>query len=223
MVNIKILEDMRIKFGDLIFEPDVRKAKEIKPVLYEKNEINDEEILYYMFRGVAKNEEDGELIKKHRLRHDITIIPPRIIGKEYVKTLGHVHVPDAPEIYYVIEGKAHFLMQRVEGLKVLDVYLVEAEAGESVVIPSGYGHVTINPTKETLIMGNWIWREVKGDYSMFKKLRGACYYELTNGFVKNENYESVPEIKVLKAESKEYSYDSIKEIEKLKKILIPKD
>ncbi len=58
---------------------------------------------------------------------------------------------------------------------------------------------------------------------MFKKLRGACYYELTNGFVKNENYESVPEIKVLKAESKEYSYDSIKEIEKLKKILIPKD
>ncbi len=221
MVDLKILEDMRIKFGDLIFEFDVRKADEIKLVLYEESNIDDEEVLYYMFREVAKNEKDAEIIRKYNLRHDITIIPPRIIGKEYVKTLGHVHVPDAPEIYYVIEGKAHFLMQKVEGLKVLDVYLVEAEAGDSVVIPSGYGHVTINPEDKTLIMGNWICRDVKGDYSMFKKLRGACYYELTEGLVKNKNYEEVPEIRIIKAESREFSYDSIKDIERLAKILKP--
>ncbi len=221
MVDLKILEDMRIKFGDLIFEPDVRKADEIKLVLYEESNIDDEEVLYYMFREVAKNEKDAEIIRKYNLRHDITIIPPIIIGKEYVKTLGHVHVPDAPEIYYVIEGKAHFLMQKVEGLKVLDVYLVEAEAGDSVVIPSGYGHVTINPKDKTLIMGNWICRDVKGDYSMFKKLRGACYYELTEGLVKNKNYEEVPEIRIIKAESREFSYDSIKDIERLAKILKP--
>ncbi len=222
MKAVEVLDDMKIKFGDLIFEPSVRKADEIKLVLYEESNIDDEEVLYYMYREVAKNEEDAELIRKYNLRHDITVIPPRIIGREYVKTLGHVHVPDAPEIYYVIEGKAHFLMQKVEGLKVLDVYLVEAEAGDSVVIPSGYGHVTINPTKETLIMGNWIGREVKGDYSMFKKLRGACYYELKEGFVKNKNYEEVPEIRIIKAESREFSYDSIKDIEKLAEILLPK-
>lgn len=60
--------------------------------------------LYYMYRGVKKK--DG-------LRYDITIIPPRMLGKEFVKTKGNRNSDDFLEFYTVLAGKALFLMQKV--------------------------------------------------------------------------------------------------------------
>ncbi len=170
-------------------KPDIRYLNDIKDVLYDtewaKTAPNLE--LYYMYRGI---EEKGEL------RYDITIIPPQMLGKEFVKTKGHEHLGKYGEVYLVLEGQAIYLMQKRKENIIEDVYAVKAKREEVVVIPPFYGHVTINPSSsKNLKMANWISKNCKSDYSLFEELQGACYYYTTKGWVKNEKYANVPKIR----------------------------
>jgi len=168
-----------------------RKLKELKEVLLDEKVAKKypEKEIYYMIRGVSffKN-----------LRFDITIFPPMLLGKEFLKTKGHFHLGNFGELYQVLEGEGIFLLQKGKE-KVKDVYFVRAKKYQFVKIPQGYGHVTINPTKKTLIVGNWILDKVKSEYQSFEKLKGACYYFTKNGWVKNKNYKIVPKLKEKKA------------------------
>ena len=180
--------------------PDVRYLDDMRGVLYDKdfakNSPNDE--LYFMYRKI-KNE--------NGLINNITVTPAKILGSEFAKTKGHVHIGNFQEIYTVLEGQAIYLMQKGDGNKIEDVYAVKAERGESVIIPKGYGHITINPSKtETLKTGDWTSENCKSDYSLFENMQGACYYYAeqcpasSKGsceamWIKNENYKSVPPLR----------------------------
>lgn len=142
--------------------------------------------LYYMERNVK--EENG-------LRYDITRIPPVMLGSEFVKTKGHYHAGDYCEMYIVLAGEGFFLYQKGHE-EISDVCAVKAQKDEAVVIPAGYGHVTINPSpREELKMANWVKKEDKGDYSLFEKMRGACYFYTKDGWLKNKNYKNIPELR----------------------------
>jgi glucose-6-phosphate isomerase len=164
-----------------------RKLKELKEVLLDSKVVQKEPEteIYYMIRGVSFF---GDL------RFDITIFPPKILGKEYVKTKGHFHLGNFGELYQVLEGEGIFLLQKGKKL-VEDVYFVRAKKDEFVKIPPQYGHITINPTKKMLIVGNWIFDRVKSEYESFEKLKGACYFFTKDGWIKNKNYEFVPKLK----------------------------
>jgi glucose-6-phosphate isomerase len=73
--------------------------------------------------------------------------------------------------------------------------VIKAKKGDIIKIPAGYGHVTINPSNQELKMANWVKEEDKGNFSLFEKTHGACYYYTKNGWVKNENYKNVPELR----------------------------
>ena len=201
-------------FGDRTFTPVVRTLGEMKEVLYDKGFVvsasMDETPLYYMFREVAENDLDEEKIQALGLRYDVTIIPPLKLGLEFVKTAGHYHpfVPGSnltyPEIYEVLEGEAHYLLQKREevecgGEAITDVILIPAHRGDKVIIPPNYGHVTINPANTTLKMANWVARSFSSIYDPYKERGGAAYFELTSGkLVRNERYETVPEFRILR-------------------------
>ena len=201
-----------LKFETRTFFPVVRKLGEIKEVVFDNKFLanaNMDMVLYYMFRDVSKNEEDANTIKEQGLRYDITIIPPNKLGSEFVKTAGHYHPcpPGSdityPEIYEVLEGEAHYLLQRMEEEsgteKITDVVVVKAKEGDKVIIPPSYGHVTINPSETILKMANWVASAFASIYEPIKRRDGAAYFELTNGeFVKNEIYEDAPDIRFLK-------------------------
>ena len=165
----------------------VRHLDEIRQVLYDKNwakKAPDFEV-YYMYRGVKK---------KNGLRYDITVIPPKMLGKEFVKTKGHSHLGSYGELYLVLEGKGIYLMQKFEDDKIKDVYAVKAKKGEVIIIPPYFGHVTINPSKTTLKTANWISEKCQSDYNLFLKKEGACYYYTKEGWIKNRNYKRVPKL-----------------------------
>lgn len=168
--------------------PDIRKLSDMKMVLYDQKwaENAPDTELYYMYRGL---EEQGDL------RYDITVIPARKLGRELVKTKGHNHIGNYGELYMVLEGEAIYLMQKGDENKITDVCAVKVKKDESVVIPSGYGHVTINPSEKDLKMANWVSKNCKNDFSLFERKRGACYYYTENGWIKNENYKEVPELR----------------------------
>ncbi len=146
----------KLKFGERTFFPVVRKLEEMKEVVFDKSFLkhaNMDMELYFMFREVSKNKEDARKMDEKGLRYDITIIPPNKLGLEFVKTAWHYHpfLPGSrityPEVYEVLEGEAHYLLQRMEEErgteKITDVVVVKAKKGEKVIIPPNYGHVTI--------------------------------------------------------------------------------
>lgn len=219
------MEKPKIKFGDREVEADVRMLNDMKKVIYDKKWLRntDNRPLYYMYRDLYLPKHK-ETIRENNLRFDMTVIPPALLGKEYVKTKGHYHSMARkgityPEIYGVIQGEAHYLLQKVENGEVKDVVLFKASAGDKVIIPPNYGHITINPSDETLKMGNWICPENESSYKDISENKGGAYFETTDGFVKNGNYKEIPSIRFkepknipdLDITSKKPLYRSIKE------------
>ena len=122
-------------------KPEVRYLYDLKKVLYDKDWLktaaNFE--LYYIYRGIKQK--DG-------LRYDITIIPPKMLGKEFVRTKGNRNSKKYQELYIVLKGKAIFLMQKAKGKIVADIIAVEAKKGESVIFPEKYAAIIINSSKK---------------------------------------------------------------------------
>src|SRR5262249_16724505 len=137
--------------SDVVLGPDVqaeawrvRRAAEMRDVLPPEVSavLDPDEALYSMVNGVYRT---GDLaaVAGAPLRYELTVLPPRRLGREYVKTLGHIHSP-APsgamtyaEVYEVLWGRAHFLFFRMhpDGLEVEEMVVVEAEPGDRVVVP----------------------------------------------------------------------------------------
>lgn len=181
--------------------PSVRTLEEVRPVLLDADAAGPS-ALYFMYRDLCLSG-DREEIAAAGLRYDITVIPPGTIGREYVKTAGHYH-PRMPghgetygEIYGVLSGRALFLFQKVsEQGRVLDVRLIEAGEGEKVVIPSGYGHITVNIGAGPLVMANWVDPSFQAVYAPLRDCRGGVYYVVSGAsgpsLVSNPAYVDVP-------------------------------
>lgn len=236
--------EVTIKFGDKVTVADVRKLQDMEDVAFDKEWFDKTEArnrdVYYMFRDLAKEDSDFETIKTHHLRYDITVIPPGMLGSEYIKTVGHYHprVPGTntyyPEIYQIIEGSATYLLQKVKNGEedlVQDVVVITAEKGDLALVPPGYGHVTINASEKILKMANWVCRDFSSVYEPIKRLSGASYFLLKDGFVKNPLYRNIPPIRHLKPfahdelglGSGESMYELIHETEKLRFLTTPQD
>ncbi|RXA20409.1 glucose-6-phosphate isomerase [Methanosarcina sp. MSH10X1] len=233
-----------LKFGDKVTVADVRKLHDMEDVVFDREWFEETEDrnqdAYYMFRDLAKSNSDHETIEANHLRYDITVIPPEMLGSEYIKTVGHYHprVPGTdisyPEIYQVLQGSATYLLQKVKNGEedlVLDVVVIKAKKGDLVLVPPGYGHVTINASGETLEMANWVCRDFSSVYEPIKRLSGASYFLLKDGFVKNPLYKNTPAIRHLKPldhdelglGSTESMYELINKIEKLRFLTAPQD
>lgn len=182
----------------------VRRLGDLEHVLFDSSFLASADLsvpLYFMYRDLYSQ------LKEKRVRYDVTIILPFALGQEFNKTLGHYHPPSPSglsftEVYQVLHGCAHYLLQKrnSEG-KIADVVLVKAEVGDVIVVPPGYGHVTINPSSEPLVMANLVCDDFESVYDDYQKKRGAAYFELATGeLVKNARYGLLPEARVLKGE-----------------------
>ena len=180
--------------------PQVRTMEEMRPVLTDP-ECTCRDPLYLMYRNLALSGTDAAWLREQEIRYDMTVIPARVLCGEFVKTKGHFHPENPcgwayPEIYEVLEGEAHFLLQdRAPS----DVVLIHARAGEKVVVPPGYGHLTINPGSQPLTMVNLVSTAFESLYGDYEKRQGAAYYEFpARGFVPNPRYPYVPPLRFLR-------------------------
>lgn len=184
--------------------PSVRTIEEMRPVLCDPA-CACTGALYYMYRDLAKSDADWRWLHAHHLRYDLTMIPPRDLCGEWVKTKGHYHPLNPagvgyPEIYEVLEGEAHYLLQSRD-LK--DIVMISAQAGDVVIIPPGYGHISINPSPDkTLAMANIVSTAFESEYGEYESHHGAAYYEMTTGELrKNPRYPSVPPVRSARPKS----------------------
>jgi glucose-6-phosphate isomerase len=190
---------MQMDFSGKMLTPDVRRLYDMKEVILDQKWLagaSDFE-LYYMFRDLSLSRADKEKLLQNNLRYDITIIPPNMLGCEYIKTAGHYH-PDAsggityPELYEVLEGEALYLLQNQD---LSDVVAVYACAGDKVLVPPGYGHVTINRSNKTLKMANFVARSFSSLYEPYRKKKGAAYFFAKDGWIKNNQCREAAELR----------------------------
>jgi len=183
-------------------QPSVRTMDEMRSVLAEPT-CACEGPLYFMYRDLSRSDKDWRWLREQHLRYDLTVIPPLNLCGEFVKTKGHYHPKNSkgigyPEIYEVLEGSVHYILQHHT---LDDVALVSAETGDVVIIPPEYGHVSINPSRDlTLVMANIVSTAFESEYRQYEIFHGAAYYEMKNGeFKKNPNYPKVPPLRHLAA------------------------
>ncbi len=182
-------------------KPDIRTLENMSELLFDVNHMHGKDPktpTYYMYRDLAPD------IVEKGYRYDITIIPAIPLGAECNKTFGHYH-PKATddltysELYNILSGEAYYLLQRPSEWRVEDAILVKAKEGDAVPMPPNYGHITINPEKEPLIMSNLVSPDFSSEYGDYKQKRGGAFYVLTNGkIVPNPLYSAPPEIKIKK-------------------------
>jgi len=191
---------MELEFGGKQRAPDIRRLYDMPDVIYDKSWLAGAKNvdLYYMYRDLYLSRSDQEKLLEQGLRYDITIIPPSMLGVEYIKTAGHYHPPVAggnvtyPEIYEVLEGEALYLLQKQD---LSDVVAVSAFAGDKVLIPPDYGHITINRSNNTLKMANLVARDFSSLYEPYKKLGGGAYFFTKDGWIKNEKTPEASELR----------------------------
>lgn len=208
--QVSLGEDGRLVFGAgaVAPEPSSRVLKDLSQVLLYPGEPGPDP-LYLMYRGTGAAA-DQRAMEDCGLRYDITVIYPGLIGSEYIKTLGHYHpkVPGQPwtypEVYQVLHGEAHFLLQRggeVSG-QVDDFIVADFEEGDILVIPPFYGHVTANPGDVPLVMANWIARDFQSVYDPIKLRKGLAFYDVEykgqSIFMPNESYGEHPKPRIVK-------------------------
>ncbi|VVB84952.1 Glucose-6-phosphate isomerase [uncultured archaeon] len=231
--------DTIMEFGTKRVKPNVRMLSDMKDVIYDKIWLSaaDNFELYYMYRDLALSKSDAQVVKEHGLRYDITVIPPCMLGCEFVKTAGHYHpcVPGTdvtfPEVYEVLSGEAHYVMQKPDRDSIKDVIMVKAKQGDKVIIPPGYGHLTVNASNKVLKMANWVARDFESIYSPIKEKGGGAYFILKDGIVRNPTYDSVPELRISQPSNVKETgfvkhremYGLVKDIGKLKFLTEPQE
>jgi glucose-6-phosphate isomerase len=162
----------------------VRKSADLSKALM-GGALDEDRDVYYMFRNIYSSE---------GIRFDITVIPPGELGEEYPKTFGHHHPETGsgmsyPEAYQVLKGKAVFILQKNTSDSRVEVIMVDAKEGDVMLIPPGYGHVSINNGEETLVLSNLVYDDFSSTYEEHAENRGAAYYYLKDGEIKqNSNY-----------------------------------
>jgi glucose-6-phosphate isomerase len=133
---------------------------------------------------------DEGVFHEHGVRHSLWLLRAGRLGKEYIKTWGHVAICTdglmCPEAYGVLYGWALFLLQQTverpqdapSSPQVRDVRRIEASPGQKVVVPAGYGVVVANVGAGELVLASLASANAWPVHRTFEQTHGAAYYVL---------------------------------------------
>jgi glucose-6-phosphate isomerase len=163
----------------MAFEPFAARSHEKMKEVLMVPDASGPAVHYYMIRGGSK-------------KRNITVWESGTVGGEYIKTYGHYHVGDLQEMYWIVQGTGIALLQKMvveNGVpqpdKIEEFKAILVKAGDSVHMPSGYGHLVVNTGTEWLVTADD--SPVEGaedsasmpghaDYEAVKQMRGFAYY-----------------------------------------------
>jgi glucose-6-phosphate isomerase len=89
---------------------------------------------------------------------------------------------------------------KCEHKNIEEVILCEAQAGQKIVIPPGFGHILINPGPDCLVTSNWVSSVFSSEYQLYKQAQGAAYFMLRSsakepGLIPNPYFKQLAKIK----------------------------
>lgn len=150
-----------------------------------------------------------EILVKNKLRPDVTIMPAGDLDGELMRTEGHHHLSLLPEVYQTVCGENGYLLFKTAGEgseDIEDAMFVVAEAGDFVIFPPKYQHISINIGKKPFVMTDFVSTEANSDFNYIKRHNGAPYWIIKDDksklgfrFERNPRYKGkVPEIRIVR-------------------------
>lgn len=190
---------MNIDFSNVSKHYAAREDAKMREVLMDPTAPGPD-VHYYMIRGGSD-------------QRNITVWEPGTIGGEYIKTYGHYHVGNLDETYWVLFGEGVILKQKLaldaQGKAVENVVeefmAIPVKAGDSVYMPSGYGHLAVNTGRTYFVTAddspvnfgeaNAVSMPGHADYEPVKHMHGFAYYVVEHegkpALKKNPKYQQV--------------------------------
>jgi glucose-6-phosphate isomerase len=181
-------------------EPEFRTLDAIRPSLLDPNCSGPSPV--YSIAMDVRREEDQDDLKARYLLFGVVAYAAGLMGKEPVRSQGHVHAiaPHSgwspPELFEIWEGTAIIYAQEFAADDPGRCIAVTAGPGEKVVVPPGWAHCVINAdTKRRMVFGAWCDRQYGFEYAGVRAHRGLAYFPIvaTNGsieWVANDRYKA---------------------------------
>lgn len=208
------------KYQDGVFGPEnaeLRKLDDIRQSLLNPN-CTGPEIVYAIVMDVGK-EKDREALIKRNLLFGVVSYAAGKMGKEPVRSQGHVHAlskssdSSTPEVYEIWDGEAFIYMQETTDDTPGRCYALHAKAGDVVIVPPNWAHMAVNAnSNRPMTFGAWCVRDYGHIYDGVRKHNGLAWFPLINEkneiiWIKNDNYIT-DSLKVINArEYKDFSID----------------
>ena len=180
------------------FEAYAARTQEMMKDVLMHPEASGPAIHYYMIRGGTE-------------KRNVTVWESGTVGGEYIKAYGHYHIGDLDETYWILQGEGIALLQKMvveDGVpqkdRIEEFKVVRVKAGDSVYMPTGYGHLAINTGTTWFVTlddspvagsGDSSSKPGHADYEVVKAMRGFAYYVVEKdgapALVKNPLYTEV--------------------------------
>lgn len=176
---------MTIGYGPGVFGPavELRRLDQIRKTLLDP-ECDGPSLVYAIAMGVGKEEHAEELARRNLLFGAMIFASGRL-GREPVRTQGHVHCASpvhgwsTPELYEIWSGRAIVLMQEHAGDDPGRCFAAEAGPGEHIIVPPGWAHATLSVDPERpLAFGAWCDRDYGFVYHDVRQRGGLAWFAL---------------------------------------------
>ena len=193
-------ENSKLHFQETIeLEKIVDRSFQEVQGLYQSSVENPPELAYRLYYAVRRPE-DAAVFEQQRVRFDLTLFPPFQIAGEHNKTLGHIHPTEAksglgyPEVYQMVHGTGAWLLWQMDSRtrQVTQTLLVQALAGDTLVIPPGWYHLTINTGNTHMLLSNLVCPDFTPDYQLPKTMQGGPVYLKAAG---QDGWKTVPNMR----------------------------
>lgn len=200
------------------YEPAIDWEKTLEAGAYAyKNPVSELSTLYFGARYMEKTVDEAVFVDNDFMG-DLTILNSGFVGEEFVKTVGHYHglIPGSklsyPEVYEAVtDGIEYLLQSEPDEDGAVSVIWVITNAGDKVVMPPNWGHVSMNVGNEPAIEVDLQKRDNpnQSDYSMFKEKNGGALIRTKEGLKENEKYKikSLRIVKPLEKPEFGFSFD----------------
>lgn len=190
---------LTLTFGDGVTSNSVeqRRIADIRAMLRDP-EAEGPDPLYSIYMDVRPSAL-GRQLADRGLGFGAVVDSPGRIGREYVRSQGHIHSAPAGtnvpylEIYEIWHGSGQIYLQDRAERSVTAVALVEVGKGDKVIIPPGWVHVVVNTGPTPLAFGALYALDATLIYEPLRKLGGTAWAVLADGtFACNPRYDSAP-------------------------------
>ena len=170
-------------YGERVYgpEPEVRRLDDIRSSLADPQSEGPDE-LYAIVMDVGNLADREEIVKRNLLFGAVTYAAG-MIGREPVRSQGHIHAASAscgsstPEVYEIWDGEAVIYIQESGSDNPGKCYAVYARPGDVVIVPPGWVHATINANvSRNMTFGAWCVRDYGFDYRDVRRHGGIAFF-----------------------------------------------
>jgi glucose-6-phosphate isomerase, archaeal len=188
MIDVRLNDaSLSFDYGSGVFGPkcEFRRIDDIRSSLREPH-CSGPDPVYAIAMDVGKISHRDELSKR-KLLFGVVAYASGKLGKEFVRSQGHVHAISrhcqcsTPELLEIWQGRAVVYMQESAADDPGRCFAVEAEPGDKVVIPPGWAHCVVNVDPgEVMVFGAWCVRDYGFDYLAVRAHGGLAWFPLSD-------------------------------------------